>query len=83
MRVLVLMAGWATAAVVLYALFTFVPRAIQVTIAAVCWLVVVIDDFEPRKSKSLAWYLCGFTGLLVYVCSVVSTILVIGMRRFV
>ncbi len=71
---MLLIIGWATAGVVLYALFTFIPRAIQVTIAAACWLIVVIDDFEPRKNKSFASHLCGVTGLLIYVCSVVSTV---------
>ena len=58
----------------LYALFTVIPRAVQVTIAAVCWLIVAVDNFEPRKNKSLASHLCGITGLLIYVCSAVSTV---------
>jgi hypothetical protein len=73
-RLVLLTIAWATAGVLLYALFTFTPRAIQVTVAAMSWLIVVIDDFEPRKNKSLASYLCGFTGILIYVCSVVSTV---------
>ena len=73
-RLVLLIIAWAMAGVLLYSLFTFTPRVIQVTIAAVCWLIVVIDDFEPRKNKSLASYLCAFTGILIYVCSIVSTV---------
>jgi len=74
LRFVLLIAAWATTGAFLYLLFTFIPRAVQVTIAAVCWLIVAIDNFEPRKTKSLASYLCGFTGLIVYLCGAVGTV---------
>ena len=74
LRLALLIFCWATAGALLYFAFTVIPRTIQVTIAALSWLIVLVDDFEPRKNKSFASYLCAATGLLIYACSVVSTV---------
>ena len=58
------------AGVLLYALFTLVPFAVQMTIAVAGWLVIVNDNLDPLKNKSLASMLCGFTAAPTVFCAV-------------
>jgi hypothetical protein len=70
-RFLILLLGEAIAGVFLYALFTFIPMAVQMVIVLAGFVIVQIDIiFYPRKNKSLASLLCGITGILALFCYV-------------
>jgi hypothetical protein len=65
-----LIVGWATAGVLLYALFTALPVEVMAIIAMVAWAIVRLDTVS-RKNKSVASLLCPITYLLTAVCAVV------------
>jgi hypothetical protein len=64
-----LIVGWATAGVLLYVLFMFLPVEILAFIAIGAWAIVRLDTVS-RKNKSLASLLCWITCLLTAVCAV-------------
>jgi hypothetical protein len=68
-RLALLIVGWATAGVLLYALSTFLPGAVLVIIGTAAWAVVKLDRVS-RKNKSLASLLGAITCLLTGVCGV-------------
>ena len=65
-RLALLIVGWATAGVLLYALFSVLPVEVLVIIAIVAWAIVRLD-MGSRKNKSLASLLCWITCLLTAV----------------
>ena len=69
-RLALLIVGWATAGVLLYALSTALPVEVLVIIAIVAWAIVRLDTVSP-KNKSLASLLGWITCLLTAVCAVV------------
>jgi hypothetical protein len=68
-RLALLIVGWATAGILLYALSTFLRGEALVIIAIVPWAIVKLDT-TSRKNKSLASLLCVITCLLTGACAV-------------
>jgi hypothetical protein len=70
-RFLRLLLGEAIVGVFLYAVFTFMPMAVQIVITLTA-LVVIENDiiFHPKKNKSLASLLCGVTAIPAFSCGV-------------
>ncbi len=60
----------AIAGLFLYALFTFMPLALQMLVATACWGIVAIDNLTFPKNKSLGSVLCGITGAATFSCGV-------------
>ena len=71
-RLLLLILGEAIAGVVLYALFSFMPVAVEIIVVALAWIVVANDNFNPSKNKSLASLLCGITAAFTVVCNILA-----------
>ena len=67
-RVALLLVGWATAGVLLYALSTLLPGEAMVIIGFVGWVIVKLDRASSWR-KSLASLLCGITCLLTSICA--------------
>ena len=68
-RLALLIVGWATAGVILFALSTVLPIEVLAMIAIAAWVIVRFDTVS-RKNKSLASLLCIITCLLTGVCAV-------------
>jgi hypothetical protein len=47
-----LLLGEAIIGLFLYAVFTFVPLAVQMTIAVAAWLIIANNIFFPKKKKA-------------------------------
>jgi hypothetical protein len=70
-RFLLLLLGEAVAGVFLYALFTFMPTAVQIPIVLAAWAMLAYDNiFHPKKNRSLGSLLCTITGIPVFCCGV-------------
>lgn len=71
-RFLLLLFGEAIAGVFLYAVFTFMPVAVQIVPTLTSWAVIANDNiFHPQKNKSLGSLLCAITAILFVACGVV------------
>lgn len=70
LRLFLLVLAEAIAGVCLYALFGIVPFALQAVIAFMAWVVVRINNPILKKPKSLGSLVSGFTGILIFICSV-------------
>jgi hypothetical protein len=70
-RLLLLLLAEVASGVVIYALFTFMPTAVQVPITVAAWAILFYDStFHPKKNKSLGSLLCAFTGIPVFACGI-------------
>jgi hypothetical protein len=69
-RFLLLLLGEAVAGVFLYAVFTFMPTAVQMVITLISWAIIANDNIDPKKNKSLGSLLCGITAIPVVYCCV-------------
>jgi hypothetical protein len=70
-RLLLLLLGEAAAGVFLYALFTFMPTAVQMIATITAWGVLAYDNtVHPRKTKSLGTLLCVITAIPVCACGI-------------
>lgn len=52
------------AGVILYMVFRSCPMAVQVSFGLVSGIVVRIDLYDPKRTKSICHRLCGITGLI-------------------
>jgi hypothetical protein len=70
-RFLVLLLAEAATGVFVYAVFTFMPTAVQIPITVTVWAILFYDTtFYPKKNKSLASLLCAINGIPVCCCGV-------------
>ena len=64
-------AGELMAGVLLYAVFTFTPMAVQVSFGFVSGVIAQIDIFDPKRTKSLGSLWCAITGAPLLLCLIV------------
>jgi hypothetical protein len=70
-RFLLLLLGEAVAGICIYAVFTFMPTAVQMPVTFTAWVIVAGDNIlHPRKNKSLAALLCAITAAAASFCGI-------------
>jgi hypothetical protein len=67
-RFLLLALGAAIAGVVLYALFPFLPAAVQVFVMLVACVIAMSGNSKSDEEKTLASLLCAYIAVLVRIC---------------
>ncbi len=69
-RFFLLLLGEAVVGVFLYAVFTFLPFAVQMLIGLASWAIVFGENLNFPKNRSLGSLLCGITGMATFSCSI-------------
>jgi len=67
-RFTLLVVAEAVVGLFLYALFTFIPVALQVLITVASWVIVAIETWTFPKNKSLGSLLSAITSAAVFLC---------------
>ncbi len=69
-RFLQLAAGEVVLGALLYAVFIFTPASVAVIFGLASWIVVQIDIFDPKRTRSLGSRLCALTAIPSLFCLV-------------
>jgi hypothetical protein len=70
-RFMLLAGGELVAGVLLYVVFMFTPIVVPMICGGVSFIVVQIDIFDPKRTKSLGYKLCGITAIPSTGCLIV------------